>query len=90
MKMIDGQYLSTPFYGPRRMAIWLREQGYKVNRKRVQRLMRIMDLKAIYQRLRTSKPAPGHKIYPYLLSDIKVTRPNRVWAADISLPQKAV
>ena len=84
MKLIDGQYLSTPFYGARRMALWLRKQGYKVNRKRVQRLMRIMGLKTIYQRPGTSKPAPGHKIYPYLLNDIKVTRPNQVWTADIT------
>ena len=84
MKLIDGQYLSTPFYGARRMTLWLKKQGYKINRKRVRRLMRIMGLKAIYQRPRTSKPAPGHKIYPYLLSDIKVTRPNQVWAADIT------
>lgn len=84
MKLIDDQYLSTPFYGARRMALWLKKQGYQVNRKRVRRLMRIMELKAIYQRPRTSNPAPGHKIYPYLLSDIKVTRPNQVWAADIT------
>jgi len=84
MKLIDNQYLSTPFYGARRMALWLKERGYKVNRKRIQRLMRIMGLKAIYQRPRTSKPAPGHKIYPYQLRDIKVTRPNQVWTADIT------
>jgi len=62
MKLIDGQYMSTPFYGARRMAAWLKKQGYRVNRKRVQRLMQIMGLKAIYRRPRTSKPAPGHKI----------------------------
>jgi putative transposase len=84
MKLIDGQYLCTPFYGARRMALWLKKQGYAISRKRVQRLMRVIGLKAIYQRPRTSKPAPGHKIYPYLLSDIKVTRPNQVWAADIT------
>lgn len=84
MKLIDSQYLSTPFYGARRMALWLKERGYKVNRKRIQRLMRIMGLKAIYQHPGTSKPAPGHKIYPYLLRDIKVTRPNQVWTADIT------
>ena len=84
MKLIDSQYLSTPFYGARRMALWLKERGYKVNRKRIQRLMRIMGLKAIYQRPRISNPAPGHTIYPYLLRDIKVTRPNQVWTADIT------
>jgi len=84
MKLIDCQYLATPFYGARRMSAWLKKQGYKVNRKRVRRLMRIMGLKAIYRRPRTSKPAPDHKIYPYLLSGMEITRPNQVWAADIT------
>lgn len=84
MKMIDRQYLATPFYGARRLAAWLKNQGYRVNRKRVRRLMRIMGLKAIYRRPRTSTPAPGHRIYPYLLSGIEITRPNQVWAADIT------
>ena len=84
MKMIDRQYLATPFYGARRLAAWLRKQGYRVNRKRVRRLMQVMGLKAIYRRPRTSTPAPGHKIYPYLLSGMEITRPNQVWAADIT------
>ena len=84
MKLIDCQYLVTPFYGTRRMSVWLKKQGHQVNRKRVQRLMRIMGLKTIYRRPRTSKPAPGHKIYPYLLSGMEITRPNQVWAADIT------
>jgi len=84
MKLIDRQYLATPFYGARKIAAWLKSQGYKVNRKRVRRLMRIMGLKAIYRHPKTSKPAPGHKIYPYLLGDMKITRPNQVWAADIT------
>jgi len=84
MKLIDRQYLDTPFYGARKIAAWLKSQGQRVNRKRVQRLMRIMGLKAIYRRPRTSKPAPGHKIYPYLLRGMKITRPNQVWAADIT------
>jgi putative transposase len=84
MKLIDRQYLETPFYGARRMAIWLKGQGYQVNRKRVRRLMRLIGLKAIYRHPRTSKPAPGHKIYPYLLNNMMVTRPNQVWAADIT------
>jgi len=84
MKMIDRQYLVTPFYGARKMAAWLKSQGHKVNRKRVRRLMGIMGIKAIYRHPRTSKPAAGHKTYPYLLSGIKVTRPNQVWAADIT------
>jgi putative transposase len=84
MKMIDRQYLATPFYGARRLAAWLRIQGYRVNRKRVRRLMQIMGLKAIYRRPRTSAPAPGHRVYPYLLSGMEITRPNQVWAADIT------
>jgi putative transposase len=84
MKLIDRQYLVTPFYGARRMAAWLRNQGYRVNRKRIRRLMRIMGLKAIYRRPRTSTPAPGYKVYPYLLSGMEITRPNQVWAADIT------
>jgi len=84
MKLIDRQYLATPFYGARKIAAWLKSQNYSINRKRVRRLMRIMDLKAIYRRPRTSKPAPGHKIYPYLLGGMKVTRSNQVWAADIT------
>jgi putative transposase len=84
MKLIDRQYLATPFYGARRLAAWLKNQGYRVNRKRVRRLMCLMGLKAIYRRPRTSQPAAGHRIYPYLLHDIKLTRPNQVWAADIT------
>jgi len=84
MKMIDRQYLATPFYGARRLAAWLKNQGYRVNRKRVRRLMQVMGLKAIYRRPRTSTPAPGHRIYPYLLSGVEITRPDQVWAADIT------
>ena len=84
MKLIDRQYLMTPFYGARKIAACLKSQGHLVNRKRVRRLMRLMGLKAIYRRPRTSKPAPGHKIYPYLLGGLKITRPNQVWAADIT------
>ena len=84
MKLMDHQYLATPFYGSRRFTVWLRKQGYCVNRKRVRRLMRIMGLKAIYRHPRTSKATPGHKIYPYLLEGMEITRPNQVWAADIT------
>jgi len=84
MKLIDRQYLATPFYGTRKIAAWLTSQGHRVNRKRVRRLMQVMGLKAIYRRPRTSKPAPEHKIYSYLLSDMKITRPNQVWSADIT------
>jgi putative transposase len=84
MKLIDRQYLATPFYGARKMAAWLKSQSHQVNRKRVRRLMRLMGITAIYRRPRTSKPAPGHKTYPYLLGGMKITRPNQVWAADIT------
>ncbi len=84
MKEMDQQYLVTPFYGSRRMRVWLNRQGHQVNRKRVRRLMRTMGIAAIYRRPRTSNPAPGHKAYPYLLGGLDVTRPNQVWAADIT------
>ncbi len=84
MKLIDHQYMATPFYGARKIAAWLKHKGQMVNRKRVRRLMQLMGLKAIYRRPRTSKPAPGNKIYPYLLSGMEITRTNQVWAADIT------
>ena len=89
MQRIDAQYLRTPFYGSRRMAAWLRSEGFAVNRKRVRRLMRLMGLQAIYQRPRTSQPAPDHRVYPYLLRDLRIERVNQVWCADISVPQQA-
>jgi len=76
MKMIDRQYLLTPFFGARKMASCLKKQGYTVNRKRERRLMSLMGIRVIYRRPRTSCPEPGHTIYPYLLNDIKITRPN--------------
>ena len=84
MKQIDQQYLATPFYGSRRMTVWLQRQGRPVSRKRVQRLMRIMGLQAIYRRPRTSLRALGHKVYPDLLGGMEITRPNLVWATDIT------
>ena len=84
MKLIDRQYLATPFYGARKMAVWLKGQHHEVNRKRIQRLMRLMGLTAIYRRPKTSVPGKGHKIYPYLLRGLEVTRPNQVWATDIT------
>jgi putative transposase len=84
MRRIDEQYLRTPFYGSRRMAAWLRREGELVNRKRVQRLMRQMGLEAIYPKPKTTQAGLGHKIYPYLLRNVTVTRPNQVWSADIT------
>lgn len=84
MRLIDEQYLKTPVYGSRSMTKHLRRLGHKINRKRVQRLMRLMGLEAIYPRPKTSKPHPEHKIYPYLLRNLAISRPNQVWAADIT------
>ena len=84
MAEIDRQFLDTPFYGVRQMTWHLRTKGWPVNVKRVRRLMRKMGLMPIYQRPRTSTPAPGHKIYPYLLRDLVIDRPNQVWCADIT------
>jgi putative transposase len=84
MALLDRQYLRTPFYGSRRMTAWLQTQGHAVNRKRVQRLMQRMGLAAIYQRPRTSRPAPAHRIYPYLLRGLRIERVHQVWVADIT------
>src|SRR5712691_1320526 len=82
--LIDWQYLARPYYGSRRMAAWLATQGHVVNRKRVQRLMRLAGLVAIYQRPNTSKPAVAHKIYPYLLGGLSIERVNQVWCSDVT------
>jgi putative transposase len=84
MRMIDEQYLRTPFYGSRRMAAHLAARGEPVNRKRVQRLMRIMGLEAIYPRPRTTTRSPDHKIYPYLLRDVTIDRCDQVWSTDVT------
>ena len=82
MGEIDRQYLETPFYGSRRMKARLERRGIQVSRKRVQRLMQVMGLRAIYRKPGTSRPTPGAKVYPYLLRKARITRPNQVWAAD--------
>lgn len=84
LRWLDEQYTQTPFYGVRRMTAVLREQGYAVNPKRVRRLLRTLGLEALYPRPRTSAPAPGHRIYPYLLRGLTVERPNHVWSTDIT------
>ena len=84
MRLIDEQYTACPFYGSRRMTAWLTQQGEPVNRKRVQRLMRIMGLEAIYPRPRLSAAGRGHRIYPYLLRGATIERPDQVWSADIT------
>jgi putative transposase len=84
MALIDRQYLARPYYGSRRMAAWLATQGHVVNRKRVQRLMRLLGLVAIYQRPNTSKSAAAHKVYPYLLGGLAIERANQVWCSDVT------
>ncbi len=84
MRCIDGQYLETPFYGWPKMTAALRSQGYAVNGKRVRRLMRQMGLQAVTVRKRPATSTPGHRIYPYLLRDLTIDRPNQVWCADIT------
>jgi putative transposase len=85
MRSIDEQFLETPWYGSRQMTRHLRRAGHDgVGRKRVRRLMRRMGLVPIYQRPRTTEPNPEHRIYPYLLRDMAIDRPNRVWCADIT------
>ena len=84
MRLIDEQYLINPTWGSRSMRNHLRRQGYKINRKRVQRLMRLMGLEAIYPKPKTSRPHPQHKVYPYLLKSMIINRPNQVWTADIT------
>src|SRR5262249_1282092 len=84
MRLIDEQYLVRPFYGSRRMTTWLIQQGRVVNRKRVQRLMRLMGLEAIYPKPRLSERGAAAQIYPYLLRNVEILRPNQVWSSDIT------
>lgn len=84
MELLDKQYFKTPFYGCRKMTAWLQNQGFVVNRKRIKRLMKIINWQTIYREPRTTICAPGHKIYPYLLKDLKIDRKNQVWATDIT------
>lgn len=89
MRRIDEQYLNTPFYGSRRMAVELSTKACRVNRKRVQRLMRTMGIAALYPRKRTSAPGAGHRVYPYLLRGLTIDRANQVWCSDITyVPMK--
>jgi putative transposase len=81
---LDAEYTRTPFYGVRRMTARLRQSGYAVNPKRVRRLLRVLGLEAIYPKPRTSVPAPGHRLYPYLLRGVPITQPDQVWSSDIT------
>jgi len=84
MRMIDEQHLLTPFYGARQMARHLRREGYIVSRKRIRRLMAKMGISAVYQKPRTTIPLKDHVVYPYLLRDLTIDRPNQVWCTDIT------
>ena len=84
MRLIDEQYLRTPWYGSRQMVRYLRRQGYCVGRKRVRRLMRLMGLVSVAPKPNTSRKAKGHPVYPYLLRNVEINRPDQVWCADIT------
>jgi putative transposase len=84
MRLIDEKWLKTPFFGSRRMAKYLRGEGYNVSRKRVRRLMRKMGIQAIYPKPRTTRPKKENPVYPYLLRGLSIDRPNQVWCSDIT------
>jgi len=89
LRLLDEQYLKTPFYGSRKMTVYLRSLGYAVNRKRVIRLMHQLGLQTIYAKKRTTIPNPDHKIYPYLLRGLDIIYSNQVWCTDITyLPMR--
>ena len=84
LALIDAEYTRHPFYGSRKIKHYLRGLGYKINRKRVQRLMGILGLAGMAPGPNTSRPHPQHKVYPYLLRGVNVIRPNQVWSTDIT------
>lgn len=84
MRLIDEQYMRMPYYGSRRMAKWLQATGHSANRKRVQRLMRVMGLEGLTPKRSTSRPAKGHRVFPYLLRGVEITHPDHVWSTDIT------
>jgi putative transposase len=84
MAAIDREYTAHPFLGSRRMTTWLRGEGHAVNRKRVQRLMRLMGIEAVHPKPRLSVGGKGHKVYPYLLRNVSIERVNQVWSTDIT------
>jgi len=89
LRRLDELHLELPFYGSRKLADALRREGHAVGRRHVATLMRRMGMEAQYRRPRTSIPARGAAIYPYLLSGLAIERPNQVWSSDISVPQQA-
>lgn len=84
MRLIDEEYMRHPFLGSRRLREYLQRHGYSVNRKRVQRLMRIMGIEALYPKPKTSTAQPEHKVYPYRLNQVEIVYPNQVWSTDIT------
>jgi len=84
MRLLDEQYTRTPFYGTRKMAAWLHTQGYAVERKRVRRLLHLMNLEAVYPKHSLSLPGPNEQRYPYLLRGMSIDRCNQVWSCDIT------
>jgi putative transposase len=89
MRRLDELHLEHPFMGARMLRDMLNREGVSIGRRHVATLMKRMGIEAIYRRPNTSKPAPGHKVYPYLLRKLKIDKPNHVWAMDISVPQQA-
>lgn len=89
LRLLDAQYLETPFYGVRRLQAWLREQGYAVNSKRLRRLMRVVNWQTVYRKPRTTRRDPAQQVYPYLLKNLPITAANQAWAIDITyLPMR--
>lgn len=84
MRLIDEEYLRHPFYGSRQLTAWLNRNGHGVNRKRVQRLMKLMGIEAVYPKRRTSQPDAEHRVFPYLLRNVAITHPHHVWSTDIT------
>ena len=84
MRLIDAEYTCRPFKGSRQITSWLRRRGEPVNRKRVRRLMRLMGLEAVAPKPRTTWRNEAHNVYPYLLRDLEILRPNQVWATDVT------
>ena len=84
MRLLDEEYMRHPFLGSRRLREYLGRAGYPVNRKRVQRLMRLMGIEALYPKPKTSVAQPENNVYPYLLSQVHIGHPNQVWSTDIT------
>ena len=90
MNLIDEEYTKHPFYGSPKLWAYLKRMGHDINIKRIKRLMHVMGIRAICPTANTSKPGIGHKIFPYLLSELEIVRPNQVWSVDITYIRMAV